>query len=167
MRKITSLSDLLMEELEDLLNAENQLVKALPKMAEASQSSELKHALEDHLRATKKHVNRLQEIFGDLGQYPETMVCKAMQGLIDEGEDVMNAADKCPTRDAAIIGAAQRVKHYEIAGYGTSREHAADLGHTKIVELLDQTLKEERAVNFYLNILAMEFINIKAVAQKI
>ncbi len=151
-----------MEELEDLLNAENQWVKALPRMAEASQSTELKSVLQDHLQNTRKHVNRLQEIFGSLGQHPQPMVSKAMQGLIDEGQDVVNAADKSPARDAAIIGAAQRVEHYEIAGYGTAREHAADLGHTKVVELLNETLKEERAVNFYLNELAKEIINARA-----
>ena len=166
MKRIYSLSDLLMEELADLLSAEDQLVEALPKMAQAGELTSLKDALEDHLGLTREHAKRLQDIFGNIGQDPSKLTCKTMKGLITEGEDIVNKTEKSQARDAAIISVMQRVERYEIGEYKIAREHAADLGHTKIVELLNKTLDEERAMNFYLNELVQSMINIQAIAPK-
>ncbi len=164
MKKINSLHDVLIEELADLLNAESQLVEASPKMAQASQSPALKNALEDCLGITREHIKRLQDIFSKIGQKPPELTCKAIQGFIAESENVVNDPERSPDRDAAIISVAQRVERYEIAGYKIAREHAADLGHTRIVELLNKTLDEERAMNFHLNELAQRMINVQAIA---
>ena len=161
---IKSLDDLFLEELGDLYSAENQLVKAVPKLAQATNSSELQSALEDHLQETKHHVDRLEEAFKDLGQKPGGVVCKAMKGLIAEGEEVVRKSEKSPARDAAIIAAAQRVEHYEIAGYGTAQSHASLLGHTKIQKLLQETLDEEKTSDHRLNELAQGTINPQAMA---
>ncbi len=161
-KKIKSLNDLFLEELGDLYSAENQLIKALPKMAEATSSEELKSALEEHLEKTRDHANRLKEIFQDLGQKPTQVTCKAMKGLIEEGEEMVHKSERCAARDAAIIGAAQRVEHYEIAGYGTAKCHASLLGHERIHELLQETLDEERDADQRLNELAEGSINSQA-----
>jgi ferritin-like metal-binding protein YciE len=162
MKRINSLSDLLMEELADLLNAENQLIEALPKMAEAGESSELKGFLEDHLEVTKEHAHRLQDIFSNIGQNPQRIACKAIKKFIEAGKDIVNTTGKSSNRDAAIIRVAQQIEHYEINGYVTAREHAEDLGHTRMVELLDKTLDEERAMNLHLSELAQSMINVQA-----
>lgn len=162
LKKINSLNEVFMDELGDLWSAEKQLLKALPKMAEAAQSSELKSAIEEHLYVTQEQVNRLEEIFRDLGKKPARVVCKAMKGLIAEGEDVVHKTEKSAARDAAIIGAAQRVEHYEIAGYGTAESHASLLGHTRVQELLHQTLTEEKETDQKLNDLAESSINLQA-----
>jgi len=161
-KKIKSLNDLFIEELGDLYSAENQLIKALPKMAEATTSEQLKSALEAHLEQTRVHVNRLEEIFEDLGQKPVQVTCKAMKGLIEEGEEMVHKSERCAARDAGIIGAAQRVEHYEIAGYGTAKSHASMLGHEHIQELLQETLDEERDADQRLNELAESSINSQA-----
>lgn len=161
-KAIKSLDDLFLEELGDLYSAETLLVKAIPKLIEATNSQELKIILEDHLHETIHQVNRLEEIFRDLGQKPGGVVCKAMKGLIAEGEDIVHKSERSPTRDAAIIGATQRVEHYEIAGYGTAQSHAALLGHKRIEELLHETLIEEKKENQRLNELAKEAINFQA-----
>ncbi len=161
-KRISSLKDLFLEELGDLLNAENQLVKALPEMAEATHSSQLQSALFEHLEVTKRQVNRLEQIFNDLGENPPHVICKAMKGLIEEGKEVVGKSEKCAARDAAIIGAAQRVEHYEIAGYGTAENHASLLGNKRAQELLHQTLNEEKDADHRLNELAKGFINSQA-----
>lgn len=161
--KIETLNDLFLEELGDLYNAENQLIKALPKMAEASESDELRSAIEGHLEQTKNHTNRLKAIFKDLGHKPTGVECKAMKGLIAEGEEMVHkASSKSAARDAAIIGAAQRVEHYEIAGYGTAKSHATLLGFKQYEELLDETLKEEKKANSTLNEIAEGAVNPQA-----
>ena len=141
--KLDSLRDLLIEELRDLYNAENQLVEALPKLAEAASSNELKSAFNHHLDETRKHVSRLERIFQQIGEKSSGETCEAMKGLIKEGDVLVKAEGNPDVRDAGLIGAAQRVEHYEIAGYGTARGLARRLGENEIAEILQQTLNEE------------------------
>jgi len=162
MSKIKSLDGIFLEELKDLYSAENQLIKALPKMAKATNSDELKSAIEMHLEQTKNHASRLEEAFKVLGHKPEQLTCKAMKGLIEEGEEVIAKAEKCAARDAGIIGAAQRVEHYEIAAYGTAQSHASILGYNRILSLLQDTLKEEKDANFKLTEIAQDSVNFEA-----
>jgi ferritin-like metal-binding protein YciE len=162
MKKVNSLSDLLMEELADLLNMESQVGEALPKMADASQTASLKTALEECLTITKEHVSRIQDIFSNIGQNPQRLVCKAMEDLLTEGDDVINKTEKGPASDAAMLNVAQRVQKYEIARYKIVREHAADLNHSKIVEVFTKILNDERAMNFQFNELAQGMINTQA-----
>ena len=122
------LKELYIDELKDLYNAENQLVKALPKMAKAASSDKLRQGFEEHLEQTKNHVQRLEKIFQTLGESPKGKKCKGMEGLIEEGSEVMEEDYEGSVMDAALIGAAQRVEHYEIAGYGTVRTMAETLG---------------------------------------
>jgi len=138
-----TLRDVLQEQLEDLHSAETQLVTALPKMAQSAHHDELRQAFEHHLEETREHVKRVEEALGELGVSHPTEVCKGMQGLIAEGEEMMRMAGDPTVRDAALIGAAQRVEHYEIAGYGTARQLADDCGFDGIRDLMDQTLDEE------------------------
>src|SRR5689334_25432751 len=126
--KLDNLRELYVEELKDLYNAENQLVKALPKMAKAATSIALKQGFEKHLKETKVHVERLETIFDDLGESPKGKKCKAMEGLVEEGAEVIDEDADDDVRDAALIAAAQRVEHYEIAGYGCVRTYAQLLG---------------------------------------
>jgi ferritin-like metal-binding protein YciE len=160
--KIKSLDGLLLEELKDLYSAENQLIKALPKMAQATQSDELRSAIEEHLEQTKNQANRLEEAFKELGHRPQQVICKAMKGLIEEGEEMITKTDKCATRDAGIIAAAQRVEHYEISAYGSAHSHAALLGYNRIGELLEETLGEEKQTDKKLNQIAEESVNQEA-----
>ena len=162
MSKITSLKELLLEELGDLYNAENQLVKALPKMASACSSDELKSAFEEHLEQTRNQVNRLEEIFEDLGEKPTEIKCKGMKGIISEGDEAIKSASRSPVRDAALIGAAQRVEHYEIAGYGCARTYAEQLGYEDAADLLQETLEEEEETDERLTELAESTINPEA-----
>jgi ferritin-like metal-binding protein YciE len=137
-----SLKDVLQEQIEDLYSAETQLVEALPKMSAAASSDALKEAIDNHLTETKGHVQRLEEILGQLGISPSAH-CKGMEGLIAEGDEIIGESGDPDAKDAALIAAAQRVEHYEIAGYGTARTLAKELGHDNAVDLLDQTLDEE------------------------
>jgi ferritin-like metal-binding protein YciE len=138
-----SLKDVLQEQLEDLYSAETQLVGALPKMAQAAHHEPLREAFEHHLEETRGHVTRIEEALGELGIAMPTEVCKAMQGLIAEGEETIQMGGDPMACDAALIGAAQRVEHYEIAAYGTARQLANDCGFDGIRDLMDQTLDEE------------------------
>ncbi len=143
-----NLQDVLIEELKDLFNAENQLVKALPKMEKRASSPKLKQALKSHLEETKLQVERLKTAGQELGVSLSGKTCKAMQGLVEEGEEVMEEESDNPALiDALLIGAAQRVEHYEIAAYGTARAMAQQLGESKVVKLLDATIKEEGAAD--------------------
>jgi ferritin-like metal-binding protein YciE len=162
MNKIKSLEELFMEELKDLYSAENQLIRALPKMAEATTSNQLKTAIKNHLEQTRNHASRLEEAFKELGHKPQQVTCKAMKGLIEEGEEVVQKAEKCAARDAGIIGAAQRVEHYEIAAYGTAQSHASELGYNRIGQLLQETLAEEKEANTKLNEIAEDSVNAEA-----
>ena len=139
------LQELLTEELKDLLHAENQLVKALPKMAKAAKDSDLKSAFQDHLEQTKEHVERLKQAFEMLDEKPKAKVCKGMAGLVEEGQEAITEGKEMEeaSADLALIGAAQRVEHYEIAAYGTARAIAEQMNRQDIVTLLSQTLAEE------------------------
>ena len=139
----TGLKQLYIDELKDLYNAENQLVKALPKLAKAASSEELRQGFEAHLEQTKRHVERLEQIFELLEESPKGKKCLGMEGLIKEGSEAMNEDFEGALMDAALIGAAQRVEHYEIAAYGTVRAFAEELGESEHVSLLEETLKEE------------------------
>jgi ferritin-like metal-binding protein YciE len=141
--KLDSLEDVLVHQLNDLYSAEDQLVEALPKMAKAASNIQLQQAFEHHLQETRDHRDRIQEIFGQLGKRRNGEECKAMKGLIEEGEEVVETSGDSAAKDAALIAAAQRVEHYEIAAYGTARTLAGELGHDDAKDLLDQTLDEE------------------------
>jgi ferritin-like metal-binding protein YciE len=160
--KLNTLKDLLHHELKDLYSAENQLVKALPKMAKAATNEELKAGFEEHLEQTKGHVERLDEIAEMLGIKLTGHKCKAMEGLIEEGAELIGEDAEDSVRDAGLIGAAQRVEHYEMAGYGTARALARQLGHGDIAETLEQTLEEERETDEKLTELAESSVNAQA-----
>jgi len=157
-----SLKDLYIDELKDLYNAENQLVKALPKMAKKASAPELKSAFTEHLAVTKTHVERLEKIFKGLGEKPTGKTCKAMKGLVEEGKEVIEEDGDPSVLDAALIGAAQRVEHYEIAGYGVVRTFANQLGETKAADMLQRTLNEEGETDKKLTALAEQIINVQA-----
>lgn len=159
--KINSLHDLYVDELHDLYDAENQLIKALPKMAEGANSDELRQGFEDHLEQTRGHAQRLEQLFERLGEKPKGKKCKGMEGIVKEGSEVLDEDMQEDTKDAALIGAAQRVEHYEIAGYGTAMTHADLLGLDEDARLLEQTLAEEKETDQKLNQLA-ENINVQA-----
>lgn len=160
--KLDSLENLFVHELKDLLSAEKQLVKALPKMAKGASSDALKEAIEDHLEQTKTHVERLETIFEDLGKAARAEHCKAMEGLVEEGSALLEEDGDAMVKDAALIGAAQRVEHYEISAYGTARTIAELLGQKNAVKLLQQTLDEEKETDEKLTELAMSEINVEA-----
>jgi ferritin-like metal-binding protein YciE len=157
--KLESVQDLFLAELRDLYNAENQLVDALPKMADAASSSELKKAFTHHLEETKKHVTRLDDVFKNLHEDPKGETCEAMKGLVKEGEQFIQAKGEPDVRDAGLIGAAQRVEHYEMAGYGTARTLAQRLGLQDVAKILDTTLKEEKAADEKLTTVAEGNVN--------
>ena len=163
--KLESLQDLLVHELKDLYSAENQLVKALPKMAKAAESEDLKAAFEEHLEVTKTQVERLETIFEELGVSPKGKKCKAMEGLIEEGSELISEDGEASVKDAALIAAAQKVEHYEIAGYGCARTFAQLLGMEKAAELLQETLDEEGETDKKLTELAETVINVEAQAE--
>jgi ferritin-like metal-binding protein YciE len=160
--KLNSLENLFVHELKDLLSAEKQLVKALPKMAKGAASEALKEAFEDHLEQTKTHVERLETIFENLGKAARAEHCKAMEGLIEEGSELIEEEGEPMVKDAALIGAAQRVEHYEISAYGTARTIAELLGNQEAVTLLQQTLDEEKETDEKLTELAMSEVNVEA-----
>jgi ferritin-like metal-binding protein YciE len=155
-----TLKDLYIDELKDLYSAENQLVKALPKMAKAATSPDLRAGFEEHLEQTKNHVQRLETIFQQLGESPKGKKCKGMEGVIEEGSEAIEEYEG-ELLDAALIGAAQRVEHYEMAGYGTVSAFAEELGESEHVTLLNETLEEEKETDEKLTGLAAD-INSKA-----
>jgi ferritin-like metal-binding protein YciE len=159
-----TLGDLYLNELRDLYSAETQLLEALPKMAEAATSSQLKEAFTTHLEETQGHVSRLEEIFEALGEEPGGETCKAMEGLISEGEDYVKASGHRDVRDAGLIGAAQRVEHYEMAGYGTTRTLATRLGESEAADSLQATLDEEEEADRKLTAIAESEVNPEAAA---
>jgi len=160
--KIESMEDLFLQQIEDLYDAEKRLVKALPKMAEASTSGPLRQAFESHLEQTKGHVTRLERIFREFGKDAKSQTCDAMKGLIDEGEDMVSDIEESPLRDAGLIAAANRVEHYEIAAYGSAKAFAQSLGRKSAVSLLEQTLEEEKEADQKLTRLAESTINTEA-----
>jgi ferritin-like metal-binding protein YciE len=163
--KLDSLKKLYLEELRDLYSAETQLVKALPEMVKGASSAELKQAFGNHLEQTEEHVERLNEIFGRLGEQPTGKTCKAMKGLIEEGSEMLEEEGEESVIDAGLIGAAQRIEHYEIASYGTVRTFADLLGEEDAAELLQQTLDEEGETNEELSELAERTVNKEALTE--
>lgn len=145
--QLNSMRALFIEELRDLYSAENQLVRALPQLASAAKTNALKTAFEMHLEETRNHVTRLNEIFTELGEAPTGKHCKGMEGLIAEGSEILQAQGDPDVLDAAMIGAAQRVEHYEMAGYGVARTFAKELGFDKVADKLQKTLDEEGAAD--------------------
>jgi len=160
--KLESLKDLYLEQLRDLHSAETQLVDALPKMAEGASSADLRKAFNDHLRQTTEHVRRLERIFQDLQESPKGNTCEGMKGLIKEGDQMLHMRGDASVLDAGLIAAAQRVEHYEIAGYGTVRTYAELLGRSEHVSLLEHTLREEEETDERLTELAESHVNQEA-----
>ena len=163
--KFNNLGDLYLAQIEDLYDAEHRLVDALPKMADAAGHPELKAAFNEHLAQTKTHIARLEKVFRSLGKEPKRQTCAAMKGLVSEGSDMISAKGDRATRDAALIAAAQRVEHYEMAGYGTVRTFAKILGHTDQMNLLQQTLDEEGQTDKKLTELAEHKIDLASAAR--
>jgi ferritin-like metal-binding protein YciE len=157
-----SLQCLLIDQLEDIYDAEQRLIKALPKMADAASDTQLKNAFKHHLAETRGQVDRLERVFEMIGEDAKTKACEAMKGLIAEGEEMINAKGDEDVRDAALIAAAQRVEHYEIAAYGTVRNLARRLGHDEAAQLLQETLDEEGAADKKLTQIADSSVNRKA-----
>jgi len=162
--EIDSLKKLYVEQLKDVLSAEKQLVQALPKMAKGSTHPQLRSAFEQHLEQTREHVTRLEKVFELIDKPARAKKCKAMEGLIEEGKEVLEEDMEDDVRDAALIAAAQRVEHYEIAAYGTLRTYANLLGETQAVKILQMTLDEEGDTDKKLTQLAESSINVEAMA---
>lgn len=156
-----TLEELFVHEIQDLHSAESQIIEALPKMAKAASSRELKRALEEHLEVTKSHLSRVEQILKELGEKPGKK-CKGMEGLLKEGEEILKEDADANVKDAALIGAAQKVEHYEMAGYGTARTFALQLDYDDMAEVLQQTLDEEGEADEKLTELAESKINVKA-----
>jgi ferritin-like metal-binding protein YciE len=161
MSAVENLRELFLDEVKDLLNAERQLVKALPKMIHAATSVPLKDALASHLKETEGHIDRLETILADLGEAPRGKKCKGMEGILEEGAELLEHVGM-PALDAAIVSAGQRVEHYEICGYGVIQEWARTLGYRSAEKLIAKTLDEEKAANEKLSALAKGGINTTA-----
>jgi ferritin-like metal-binding protein YciE len=160
--RLDNLEDLLVLELKDLYSAEQQLIKALPQMSDAAHSTELKAVLDQHLGETRRQKDRLEQAFRMLGCEPEGEGCEAMEGLISEGNEIISAEGDPEVKDAALIAAAQRVEHYEIAGYGCARTFALRLGRSDVADLLQKTLDEEGNADKILTHIAESFVNQEA-----
>jgi ferritin-like metal-binding protein YciE len=161
---LDSLQSLFENELKDIYNGEKQLVEALPRMAKAASSPELADAITKHLKETEGHVQRIEQILGSLDMPARGKKCKGMEGLLEEGKEILGEDGEEPVKDAALISAAQRVEHYEMAAYGCLKAYAEILGHTDAARLLEKTLKEEEAADKKLNQLAEGGINQAAAA---
>jgi ferritin-like metal-binding protein YciE len=159
---LDTLEDLYIEELKDLYSAEKQLLRALPKMAKAASNEELADAFRDHLEVTRDQVTRLEQIFDDLGRSPRGKKCLGMEGLIAEAQEMLEEDADPDVLDAALISAAQRVEHYEIAGYGSVRTYARQLGYDAQAGILQQTLDEEGEADKLLTLIAESRVNIEA-----
>jgi ferritin-like metal-binding protein YciE len=160
--EIANLQELLVDEMRDIYNAENQILKALPKMAKKATNPKLKQAFESHLQETEGHVERLKQIFEGLGQKPTGKKCAAMQGIIQEGSELMSEDMSDEAMDAALIAAAQKVEHYEMASYGTVRAWATVAGMKDVAKVLQQTLTEEGAADQKLTKIAESSVNVEA-----
>jgi len=157
-----SLHDLLVDEIKDLYSAENQLTKALPRLAKSAQNAALRQAFEAHLKQTEEHVRRLERVAEKLDASPRGKKCVGMEGLIGEGKELLAEKPDADVLDAGMIGAAQKVEHYEIAAYGTARTHAQQLGLTEVARILQLTLDEEFAANEKLSAIAERQVNREA-----
>jgi ferritin-like metal-binding protein YciE len=163
--QVRNLNELFVDSLKDLYDAEQQIVKALPKMIDQAESTDLKQGFQEHLDVTHRQVERLDQIFKELKMPAQGKHCKGMEGIIKEGNEMMKEMADPMVKDAALIAAAQKVEHYEIAGYGTARAYAQALGHENIASLLDQTAKEEGQTDKKLTRLAEGHINTRAKTQ--
>jgi ferritin-like metal-binding protein YciE len=161
-KEFNSLDELLVDQLQDLYDAEYRITSALPKMAEAADNPQLRSAFERHLTETKGHINRLERVFKQLGREPQRESCAAMKGIVSEGEEMVDAKGDAAVKDAALIAAAQRVEHYEIAGYGTARTLAQQIGRSDVANLLQETLDEEGAADKKLTQIAESSVNRQA-----
>jgi ferritin-like metal-binding protein YciE len=161
---VDSIEKLFIEELKDLYSAENQITKALPKMVNAATSKDLKKAFENHLRETEAQIERLVQVCKMLGTSPKGKSCEGMKGVLQEGSSMLHESEEGDVRDAALISAAQRVEHYEMAAYGTVRSYAQLLGQTEVAKLLEETLEEEKAADQKLTSIAQK-VNVKAQQQ--
>jgi ferritin-like metal-binding protein YciE len=161
--EFNSLEDLFVEQIKDLYDAENRIIKALPKMSGAAHSAVLKRAFDQHLAQTRHHVERLESVFAALNMTPEGETCDAMKGLLSEAEEMIDAKGDPTVKDAALIAAAQRVEHYEIAAYGTARSLAQHLGQSESANLLQATLDEEKQTDKKLTEIAENEVNVHAV----
>jgi ferritin-like metal-binding protein YciE len=162
MASLESLHDLYLSELGDIYSAEEQIIKALPKMIDKAQNPELRQALEDHLEETRSHVARLDQVFEMHGESVQKQKCKGMEGVLKEGDELVGKDAPPAVRDAAIISAAQRVEHYEMAAYGTVRTWAEQLGHEKAAAVLQETLDEEMSADEKLSDIAASSVNTEA-----
>ena len=160
--KMATLEDLYTDLLKDLYSAEKQLVKALPKMAKNAQSPDLQKAFQEHLRQTEGQVDRIERIFSEMGGSPRGKKCVGMEGLVEEGNELLQEDVEPNVLDAGLIAAAQKVEHYEIAGYGTARAWAERLGYDKAARLLQETLEEESTANEKLTKIAESHVNMEA-----
>lgn len=160
--RLDSLQELFVTELQDLYDAENRLVKALPDIADKASHAELQNALRQHLEQTRGQVRRLEEVFDGLGVKPKGQKCKGMVGILDEGDDLASKSGDPSAIDAGIIASAQKVEHYEIASYGTLCSYAQTLGHTRAYQLLSQNLQEEKETDQKLTSLAEQIVNVEA-----
>jgi len=162
-KKMTSLDELYVDLLKDLYSAENQLIKALPKMAKAAASSDLQKALEEHLKQTQNQAERIERIFSERGNgSPRGKKCAGMEGLVEEGKEIMQENMEEQVMDAGLIAAAQKVEHYEIASYGTARAWAQQLGYDSDADVLQKSLDEEATANEKLTEIAESHVNVQA-----
>jgi len=164
-KDVKTMEDLFLEEIRDLLDAEKQIIKALPKMVKAATSEELIEGFEEHLEQTRGHVERLEQIFSEMGLKSGGVKCAGMEGVLKEGEEMISQTEAGPVRDAGLIAAAQRVEHYEMAGYGAARTFAQLLGREEAAELLQETLDEEKETDEKLTEIAESMINERALAE--
>jgi ferritin-like metal-binding protein YciE len=160
--KISSLRELYTEELKDLYDAEKQIVKALPKMIKVTSTPGLREAFEEHLQQTKGHVQRLEQIFESLGKPAKAKKCDGLRGILEEGEKIISEGEESPVLDAGLIAGAQRVEHYEMAAYGSLRTWARQLGDDRAVQLLEETLNEEKEADKKLTEIAESGVNAEA-----
>ena len=163
-KEVKTMEDLFLEEIRDLYDAEKQITKALPKMARAATSQELSAGFNEHLEQTRGHVERLEQIFSELGVKSGGVKCKGMEGLLKEGDEMVSLTNPGMVRDAGLIAAAQRVEHYEMAGYGSARTFAQLLGRNEAAGLLEQTLEEERETDEKLTEIAESMVNQRALS---
>ena len=159
---LDSLEKLFVEELKDTYNAEKQLTKALKKMAKNATDDTLSKAFTDHLAETEKQIERLEQVFASIDMAPKAKVCQGMKGIVEEGNEMMEEDGEDEVKDAALIASAQRVEHYEIAAYGTAMAYAKQIGMDEAIQLLSQSLEEEKMTDEKLSQLAESTINVKA-----
>jgi len=164
-KDVKTMEDLFLEEIRDLMDAEKQITKALPKMAKAATSEELREAFEEHLEQTRGQIERLEQIFAEMGVKSGGQKCAAMEGLVKEGEEMISMTEEGLVRDAGLIGAAQRVEHYEMAGYGCARTFAQLLGRDEAADLLQETLDEEKETDERLTEIAESMVNEQAMSE--